>query len=90
MPKEKEKEEKEQPDHVRDGALEVTIWKNKSKDGRAFNTFTAKRGYRDDKGEWKDSTSFRRKDLLPLGRLLEQAFEKTQGVGKGEKEEEEV
>ncbi len=56
---------------IRNGALEVTIWKNDSDKGPWFSV-TPSRSYKQAE-EWKQSDSFGFDDLLTLGKLLDQA-----------------
>jgi len=51
--------------------LTVTIWSNTSANG-LFYTLTARRSYKQNE-QWKESDSFGEDDLLPLGKLLDQA-----------------
>ena len=62
-----------QPAHkFRDGALQVTIWRNHGEKGNWYST-THSRGYKDGDGVWKETDSLRFDDLLPMGKLLNQA-----------------
>lgn len=65
--------EKNQPAHKirRAGGLTVTIWKNDGDNG-PFYSVTATRSYKQGE-EWKETTSFHQQDLLPLGKMLDQA-----------------
>jgi len=52
----------------------VNIWRNPVGDGEHFNyRVTAQRSYKQN-GEWKNTASFQRTDLLALSQLLEQAW----------------
>jgi hypothetical protein len=61
-----------QPAHkFRDGALQVTIWRNPTEKG-VFYSVTPVRGYK--KGDaWKETESLGFDDLLPMAKLLNQA-----------------
>jgi len=61
-----------QPAHkFRDGALQVTIWRNPTDKG-VFYSVTPVRGYK--KGDaWKETESLGFDDLLPMAKLLNQA-----------------
>jgi hypothetical protein len=68
---------KNRPDHIRDGALTIAIWKNKSKEGYDYNTYTSQRSYKDEKGLWQTTDSYRKSDLLKLARLYEKAYDRS-------------
>ena len=61
-----------QPAHkFRDGALQVTIWRNPTEKG-VFYSVTPARGYK--KGDaWKETESLGFDDLLAMAKLLNQA-----------------
>ena len=61
-----------QPAHkLRDGALQVTIWRNPTEKG-VFYSVNPVRGYK--KGDaWKETESLGFDDLLPMAKLLNQA-----------------
>ena len=61
-----------QPAHkFRDGALQVTIWRNPTEKG-VFYSVTPVRGYK--KGDaWKETESLGFDDLLSMSKLLSQA-----------------
>jgi hypothetical protein len=61
-----------QPAHkLRDGALQVTIWRNPGEKGNWYSVIPS-RSYR--KGEtWKETDSFGADDLLAMAKLLNQA-----------------
>ncbi len=56
------------------GGFGVTVWRNKSNDGRHYRTITiSPRRYQDKAtGEWKDSGSFRPVDIQSLVLALQQ------------------
>jgi hypothetical protein len=57
------------------GGLEVSVWKNQTKNSDLYNT-TIRNAYKDDKsGEWKETTSFSPTDLAVLSQLASQAFQ---------------
>ena len=64
---------------LQDGALKASLWKNHSKNG-AFYSVTFSRTYRDDNGNYHDSSSFSGTDLLKLSRLAARAYEDTQAL----------
>ena len=82
-------EPKQKPQwHLRAGGLEVACWKSKVKaeDGtdRDFFSVTTQRAYKDKSGAWQHTQSLRRQDLLPMARLLEQAYDKLTASAKEE------
>lgn len=74
MPTKAAETNKPKPEHVRDGPLSITIWKNTSAKGFPYDTFSPQRSYRDAKGEWQNTTTFRKRDLLPLAELFKEAY----------------
>jgi hypothetical protein len=57
----------------RSGALKLTVWSNEAKkDGEVFEnyTFDIVRSYKDDKDEWKQTHSFRKRDIANLDALM--------------------
>ena len=62
-------------EHIRDlwdGRVKVSIWKNVN-DGIPFYSAKAVKRYQDKDGEWQDTFSFGRNDMLVVSRLMEQA-----------------
>ncbi len=62
MARPKEKEKKRPVHEIRVGRIRAAIWENETKNGARHNV-TFSRLYRDEEGEWHDSTSFGRDDL---------------------------
>jgi hypothetical protein len=58
---------------IRHGAVSASIWQQETKKGPMFNV-TFQRAYKDG-DDWKNSSSFGRKDLLVLGFIAARAFE---------------
>jgi hypothetical protein len=56
---------------LRDGAIEVAIWRNESEKGTWFSV-THRRSYKQG-DEWKESDSYGADDLLALAKLLDLA-----------------
>ena len=52
---------------LRDGAIELLIWKNEGSKGPFF-TVTHRRSYKQG-DEWKESDQYGKDDLLPLAKL---------------------
>jgi len=59
-------------DRVRIGSITATIWKNPTPKGARYNT-TLQRAYRDKEGNWDNTDSFRRDDLLVLAKVANEA-----------------
>lgn len=55
-------------DTLRDGAIKATIWRNGSDQGDYY-TATISRTYKDDRGNYQDTTSFNGNDLLRVAEL---------------------
>jgi len=53
--------------------VRASVWKNQSKDNRSWLSVTITRTYRDGE-DYKDTTSFRRDDLLFVAKASELAF----------------
>ena len=54
---------------IRHRNIKATIWKNDTAKGPMFNV-TVSRSYRNDLGEWHDSSSFGFSDLMNLAKAL--------------------
>ncbi|MDE2806544.1 MAG: hypothetical protein OXN18_15485 [Gemmatimonadota bacterium] len=61
---------------IRIGPVRAAIWDNQTQDGQPFHTVTFSRLYKNDDGEWRDTPSFRTRDLLPLAKLADRAHSK--------------
>ena len=71
-----------QPVHrIRHGAVSASIWRQDTEKGPMFNV-TFQRTYRDG-DDWKNSSSFGRKDLLVLSFIAARAFEWSSNQPKG-------
>ena len=58
---------------LRDGAIKATAWANDSEKG-IFYSVDVSRGYKDQSGEWKETTSFSGNDILRAGNLYNAAY----------------
>jgi len=56
---------------IRDGTIEVSIWKNEGEKGPWYSV-SPRRSYKQGE-EWKESDSYGQDDLLPLAKLLDLA-----------------
>lgn len=54
------------------GYLTAAVWKNKSGDSTFYNV-TLQARYKDEQGEWQDSTSLAHHDLLNAAKVLTRA-----------------
>lgn len=59
---------------TRDGAIQLTIWGNESSEG-VFYSYDLKRSYKQG-DEWKETTSFTKKDAGNVAMLTSLAFMK--------------
>lgn len=57
----------------RDGALQVTIWRNTSTEGKTYYTANPTRSYRQGDDTWRETDSLNEDDLLAMGELLREA-----------------
>ena len=55
------------------GRIEVAIWKNQG-DKRPFYSTTLTRSYKDDDGNWKQSSSLTGSELLVAAQAYQEAF----------------
>ena len=63
--------EKKRPVHeIRLGRVRAAVWENDTKNGVRHNV-TFSRLYRDDDGEWRDSSSFGRDDLSLVAKVAD-------------------
>ena len=63
-------------DTLKDGLLSATIWQGTSAKGVTFYTVTLSRSYKDEKGEWHDSSSFSGAEVLQISRLASRAYDR--------------
>lgn len=57
---------------VRFGVIRAAIWANQTEHGVMYNV-TLSRSYKTSEGEWRDSDSFGRDDLLVAAKVLDEA-----------------
>ena len=60
---------------VRDGTLKVTVWAVDGKNNSVFYTSTLTKGYKDQAGEWQDTTNLNTDDLLKVSRLMQKTYD---------------
>lgn len=58
---------------LRDGCLQVVIWRNTSHGGQAYYTATPQRSYKQGEETWKETDSLNADDLLAMAELLREA-----------------
>ena len=58
---------------IRDGVLQVTIWKNTGERG-SYYTVNPTRSYKASDDAWKETDSLGQDDLLPMAELLREAY----------------
>ena len=59
---------------LRDGTLQVTIWRNTSTSGQTYYTVNPTRSYRGTDDEWRETDSLGTDDLLTMAELLREAY----------------
>lgn len=57
------------PKNLREGALNLAIWKNDGEHGPRFSS-NLTRSYKDKEGEWQKTSQLREQDQLPASRLF--------------------
>ena len=69
------KEKNKKPVVIKVGrGIRAKLWRNKNNNGAWFNV-TITRVYKDDDGDFQDSDSFTRDDLLQVAFVAQQAFD---------------
>lgn len=69
------KQKKSKPTRIKAGrGVVAKLWKNRNKNGEWYN-INISRVYKDDDGEFQDSDSFSRDDLLQVAFVARKAFE---------------
>ena len=59
---------------IRDGVLQVTIWRNTSNDGKTYYTVNPTRSYKQGDEPWRETDSLNADDLLAMAELLREAY----------------
>ena len=67
---------------VKHGKVEIAIWPNEGSNGTFYTASTPVIRYQDDKGEFKDGSSFGRHDLLDLAEAAREAATKIRDLSK--------
>jgi len=69
------KQKKQKPIRIKAGrGVVAKLWRNSNKNGEWFNV-TISRVYKDDEGDFQDSESFSRDDLLQVAYAANKAFD---------------
>lgn len=63
-----------EPEHIRVGAIDITIWTNDGSNG-SYRTVTINRSYKDASGTWQKSQTFRANDIPKVILGLQRAYE---------------
>ena len=58
---------------LRDGALQVCIWRNQSTEGRTYYSATPMRSFKQGDDTWRETDSLNQDDLLAMAELLREA-----------------
>jgi hypothetical protein len=59
---------------LRDGCLQVVIWRNTSTGGQTYYTANPVRSYKQGDETWKETDSMGQDDLLAMAELLREAY----------------
>ncbi len=57
------------------GSVHAAVWKNAGKEGQEFLSVSLDKRYKDEKGEWKSSSSYKPGDLPKAVLVLQKAYE---------------
>ncbi len=70
---------------IKDGLLQIAIWKNETEKGRPFySTSAVQRTYKDDAGNYHETQSLSASQLLQAGRLYNLAYDKVRELEDGD------
>lgn len=59
---------------LRDGCLQVVIWRNTSTEGKTYYSVTPQRSYRAGDDTWRETDSLNADDILPMAELLRESY----------------
>jgi hypothetical protein len=59
---------------IRDGVLQVCIWRNTNTEGKSFYSLTPQRSYRAGDDTWRETESLNAEDILPMAELLRESY----------------
>lgn len=57
------------------GAIVASVWKNKGKEGSEFLSVSLQKRYKDEKGVWQNSSSYKPGDIPKAMLVLQKAYE---------------
>ena len=60
---------------IQSGTIQAAVWRNNSKEGNEFFSVSLDKRYKDAKGEWQSSSSFKPNDLPKAVLVLQKAYE---------------
>ena len=64
-----------QPAHkLRDGCLQVCIWRNTSTEGKTYYSLAPQLSYRQGDDTWRETDRLNADDALPMAELLREAY----------------
>lgn len=66
--------EKNRPKNIREGVLNLAIFKNETERGHSYSSKLT-RNYRDDEGQWQETPHLRDKDHLPASNLFQRGHD---------------
>lgn len=59
---------------LRDGCLQVLIWRNTSTSGQTFYSITPQRSFKNGDDTWRDTNGLNTDDILPMAELLRESY----------------
>lgn len=66
--------EKNRPTNLREGLLNLAIFKNETEHGHSYSSKLT-RSYRDDEGQWQETPHLRESDHLPASNLFQRGHD---------------
>jgi hypothetical protein len=60
---------------LRDGCLQVVIWRNTSTEGKTYYSAIPQRSFRNGDDAWRETDSLNGDDLLAMAELLREAYQ---------------
>ena len=67
-------------ENLRDGRLQAAIWANTGAESKTFHSVTLTRSYKEEGGDWKETSQLDEADLLRAANLLTQAYNKIKDI----------
>lgn len=79
---------------LRDGTLQVVIWRNTSTSGQTYYSLTPQRSFKSSDDTWRETDSLNADDALPMAELIREAYAwirmQKRADAKGRKESDQV